>query len=385
MNILLWSPNGAGEHYGGPGMTAFRMYKEINNNGNIHTTLVHGSIHQTKKESVFESVIQLGKLSTNRISQIVFLFRARRWLRKNAKKYDVFHGLQGFNTTIYPAKWFEEFSGKPAFVKLVAHKSDLNTNSKFLDLLGNYERRRKAVTQLSGIFAISSSIQQELLSMGMDSNLIYNVSNGVDLETFSPVKNEIEKQELLKKLNLKNRTTILFLGSITKRKNPSILVESIKHLEESGLDCQLVIVGPVSETEELERVNKAKAILKDPDRIIVRNFVKNTSQYLKIADVFSLISKNEGMPNAVLEAMACGVVVVSTEISGVKDVIKNEINGYLMPPDADASTVALVLKKALTTDNSEKVKLSLEYIREKHDNKDIAQRHLSIFSSCVNS
>jgi glycosyltransferase involved in cell wall biosynthesis len=71
--------------------------------------------------------------------------------------------------------------------------------------------------------------------------------------------------------------------------------------------------------------------------------VENVQDYLRAADLFILPSHFEGMPNALLEAMACGLPVVATSVSGVMDLIKHGQNGLLVEPGrADRLADAIV-------------------------------------------
>jgi glycosyltransferase involved in cell wall biosynthesis len=77
------------------------------------------------------------------------------------------------------------------------------------------------------------------------------------------------------------------------------------------------------------------------DSLVWYGFTEQMTELYQAADVFALPSQNEGMPNAVLEAMASGLPVVATAISGIVDLVEDEATGRLVEPDAAPLTEAL--------------------------------------------
>ena len=68
------------------------------------------------------------------------------------------------------------------------------------------------------------------------------------------------------------------------------------------------------------------------DKVTFVGWVDDVSDYLRTADIFVLPSLQEGLPNSLLEAMACGLPVVATRIGGVVDIVKDGENGILVEP-----------------------------------------------------
>jgi len=81
---------------------------------------------------------------------------------------------------------------------------------------------------------------------------------------------------------------------------------------------------------EGEIKNEIKKLKLEND-IILPGWKDNPIPYMKIADIFVLTSEWEGLPRTFLEAMACSKPIVATNVGGAEDVIKNEVNGYLVP------------------------------------------------------
>jgi len=150
--------------------------------------------------------------------------------------------------------------------------------------------------------------------------LIYNY---VETEVFKPLN------------RIKQKGSICFIGRLQDIKNLVALLEALK-----GLPYTLDIIGNGQQEEELKRFtinNKVKA-----------NFLGNIPNHklpeiLSTHELFVLPSLLEGMPKTLLEAMACGLPVIGTNVEGIKEVIKHGENGILCDTDSGS------IRKAITS------------------------------------
>lgn len=132
------------------------------------------------------------------------------------------------------------------------------------------------------------------------------------------------------------------------QKNLSMLVRAFSRLE--GTKNRLVIVGTGEQTAELERV---AAELGVADRVDVHGFVENIYAYLSTADVFALSSNWEGLPTILIEALACGCPVVSTDCpSGPREILQDGELGELVPV-GDARALGEAIQRTLEADVDE--------------------------------
>ena len=122
IRALLWSIKGAGEHYGGPGMSAYRLYSRAHP-GRFRITLAHGFEAQQRYD-VFAEQCLIAPFHSAAMGQLRFIHAAKGWIRDNSDRFDVMHGLQGFEATLTPA-YEAQKRGLPAVVKLAAHRADL--------------------------------------------------------------------------------------------------------------------------------------------------------------------------------------------------------------------------------------------------------------------
>lgn len=338
LRILLWSPKGAGLHYGGPGMNAFRLYSKATPN-QVELTLVHG-LTDHERLNLFREQRMLSSLTPSPRSQMEFIARGRRWISENSTRFDVFHGLQGFELTVQPALAARK-RGLPAVVKLASHRSDLAGKPGWKALLRFAERRRVRIRQLDAIIAISGAIAEELLEYGVPEDKIARIPNGVDTDLFRP-RPENEQPRLRESLGLLDIPTVLFVGALVERKNPALLITMVHELRQRGRDVQLVLAGPELVPAYSSHLRSLVHRYGLESLVTFTGHVHDTASLYAGADLFALPSSNEGMPNALLEAMASGLPSLSTNISGVTDVITDGQNGRILPATVGDFTDAVV-------------------------------------------
>jgi len=349
LRVLLWSPAGAGLHYGGPGMTAYRLYSKAEP-GRFRLTLAYGRPEQERYE-LFEQQVHIRAFSrTSKMSLMRFVHAGRRWVRDHAEQFDVFHGLQGFDLTVRPA-WEAKRHGLPAVVKLAAHRSDLTDKSGWKRWLGQARRRRRLIAQLDAVIAISTDIRDELLGYGVPEDKVALIPNGVDTQQFRPASDEAEKRALRAQLGWPDGPILLFAGGVIPRKQPHLLVEAMFELRRRGKSFTLVLAGPLQEVAYIERIREIACAGGVSNHLIMPGFVSDVAPMYRAADLFSLPSRNEGMPNALAEAMASGLPSIATDISGSRDLVESHHNGFLLPTDMLVEDLAAVIDHYLDHPN----------------------------------
>ena len=134
--------------------------------------------------------------------------------------------------------------------------------------------------------------------------------------------------ELAKFDNLKPRTndgfTFITAGRFSAQKNQKLMLRAFAEFLGKGHDANLVMLGKGEEEENLKALARELGI---SERINFAGFVVNVEDYLNNADVFLLSSDFEALPLALLEAMAAGLPIISTDVGGVRDIVTD--NGLL--------------------------------------------------------
>jgi glycosyltransferase involved in cell wall biosynthesis len=171
---------------------------------------------------------------------------------------------------------------------------------------------------------------------------IHIIPNGVDTEQFKPM----EKNEALVEAvgfddaqaavlgggdaALSKYLVIGFVGELREKKGLAAFLNAYAQVSKK-MPVSLLIVGEIREGEDKKLFDEFRA--SDPNyRIIVTGHIphKDLPTYYSLIDVFVHPSLRDGMPNAVLEAMACGKAVVATPVGGTKDILEDGKNGVIV-------------------------------------------------------
>jgi len=154
---------------------------------------------------------------------------------------------------------------------------------------------------------------------------------------------------------------LVFVGGITERKQPHLLIEAIGLLHKRGLKCQLAIVGPDQEPPYTERMKHRAREVGVESQVIWFGFTQDIGPLFRASDVIGLPSANEGMPAALVEAMASSIPSIVTAISGTTDLVIDGQHGRVVT--ADPAHIAEALAHYLK--NPEAARLQGQVARDK--------------------
>jgi glycosyltransferase involved in cell wall biosynthesis len=231
--------------------------------------------------------------------------------------------------------------------------------------------------------ALSREIGDEIRRLPLDSSKVVEIPRGVDLERFTPAS-EGEKVLLRQAYNLPFGLLAIYVGVFDSRKNVDWLVKTWAKNRTQFEAWKLVLIGPASRDhrdqhlrETLQKWVKAENL---GERILFRDFSPRIEEYFRAADLFVLPSKNEGMPNVALEAMACGIPCVLSRISGACDLVSHGVTGMLFDVDDERSFVKavhpVVSSQSLRATIGARARAT---VMESYSNKIIAGRYLRLY------
>jgi teichuronic acid biosynthesis glycosyltransferase TuaC len=195
-------------------------------------------------------------------------------------------------------------------------------------------RRRRmieAMEHAGRIFSVSESLRQHAIALGIDPDKIRVVGNGVDTEKFQPVP----KQEARQQLDIEPDAPVLIsVGALVERKGFHRVIERLPSLCKRFPALRYLIVGGPSPegdwTSQLQQ-QVAELGLEQHVHFLGALAPEELKTPLSAADVFVLATRNEGWANVFLEAMACGLPVVTTDVGGNAEVVANEELGTVVP------------------------------------------------------
>lgn len=210
--------------------------------------------------------------------------------------------------------------------------------------------RRHLVRALEGadrIFAVSESLRQHALEMGIGPpEKIRVVGNGVDADKFFPLPQAGSRRAL----GLPDDAKVLItVGGLVERKGFHRVIALLPKLREKHPTLRYLIVGgPSAEGDWSTRLRGQVEELGLEDVVCFLGALphQEVKRALSAADVFVLATSNEGWANVILEAMACGLPVVATDVGGNSEVVKDVSLGTILPLD-DPETLGAALDEAL--------------------------------------
>lgn len=206
-------------------------------------------------------------------------------------------------------------------------------------------RRRilKAVDSAARVFSVSNSLRRHLGGLGADTGKIRVVGNGVDLAKFSPIAKSVARQHL----GLADDVPILIsVGALVERKGIHRVLEVLPRLQSAFPGLRYLVVGGASpEGDWSDRLRRQVIDLGLQNCVCFLGQVdpKELAGPLSAADLFVLATRNEGWANVLLEAMACGLPVITTDVGGNGEVVSRPELGTIVPfGDSDALYEALL-------------------------------------------
>jgi len=163
------------------------------------------------------------------------------------------------------------------------------------------------------------------------------IYNGIDLE---PYQKPVSRDEVFSDIKVpKAHKIITMVGRLTEAKNYPMLLRIAKRCKDAHLPVDFMIVGHGEKETELKALASELDI---NDTVHFLGLRMDVPQILKASDAFCYTSWYEGFPNALLEAMAARLPVVTTNFLGVDELVQNDRNGIIVPmEDADAAAQAL--------------------------------------------
>jgi glycosyltransferase involved in cell wall biosynthesis len=200
----------------------------------------------------------------------------------------------------------------------------------------------RALQRADRVFAVSESLRQVAIGLGVAPDHVRVVGNGVDIERFRA----IDKVQARAALGLPTDAPVLVsVGGLCERKGFHRVIEQLPGLRALHPGLRLLVVGgPSPEGDWTDRLQRQVANLALGDAVVFTGPVPAAELHklLSAADVFVLATRNEGWANVLLEAMACGLPVVTTDVGGNAEVVCRPELGSIVPfGDGAALTAAL--------------------------------------------
>ncbi len=183
--------------------------------------------------------------------------------------------------------------------------------------------------------AVSETVAETVVALGVPRDRITVIPNGVDVARFAAAG--------APHAGGNGAPVVGSVGCLAPRKDYGTLLAALARLAGDGRRFRAVLVGDGPERGPLERQAAALGL---GDRVVFLGERPDVERLLPTMDVFALSSREEGIPNALLEAMAAGRPSVATAVGGTPEVLDDGETGWLVPP-GDPAALARALGEAL--------------------------------------
>ena len=172
---------------------------------------------------------------------------------------------------------------------------------------------------------ISTPLKNYVAGLRSHPKRIELIPNGIEL---NEPPNEKARQEARHQFGIgDNQIVVGSLGRIEPIKGYDLLLYTLSDLP----DNVIALIG--GEGHELENLNQKAHVLGLASRFRLLGFVNNVEHFLKACDIYVQPSRSEGVPHALMEGMAMSLPILATAVGGIEDIIRNEKDGILIPPD----------------------------------------------------
>jgi glycosyltransferase involved in cell wall biosynthesis len=198
-----------------------------------------------------------------------------------------------------------------------------------------YRRNSRAIAVSDGVAgSISAAVPVDVVVHGSDATMVVSGP-----EARAKARDQLELSPAARVVGT--------VGNFTPKKDQATLLRAIAALHPVGdVDTVLVLVGLGPLEDELRSLARRLGI---GGRVVFAGSRNDVFELLPAFDVFALSSRFEGLPIALLEAMATGIAPVATAVGGIPEVLSDGVDGLIVPP-GDPDALAAALAKLLDDD-----------------------------------
>ena len=263
------------------------------------------------------------------------LLKLRAWLGRRGSEYDV------INTHSSTDSWLvavasATLKNMPAMVRTRHVSTPINNKISTRWLY------RRATAH---IVTTGDALRQQLhRENGYPLESMTSVRTGIDLGRFRP----LDKHDMRRKLGVEDRPTLGILATLRDWKGHQHLLAAMATLRDIFPDWRLIIIGDGPERARLEASVDALGLR---SIVCLAGNQENVPEWLSALDLFTLPSYgSEGVPQGIMQAMACGVAVVATPVGAVGEAVQDGITGLMTAPrnpEALARSLAILMSDAM--------------------------------------
>lgn len=224
-------------------------------------------------------------------------------------------------------------TGSKSIVSSVGVLPEIQT---YLPLHGLFERINIATLKLSDIVTTKGSVVTNyLISKGIKTEKIFTFNGTINTEYYTNIGAE-------------RNIDIIYVGSLIEDKGPDRFIKIVAKVADKVNDLKVAILGEGVLHSDIEKEIKSLGL---QNVVTMYGFCENTIDYFRRAKILLMPSRSEGLPTAMIEAMACGCVPIISEVGCVTEAAKNNINALVIKDYLDIDGYAHETIKTIKSEN----------------------------------
>ena len=301
----------------------------------------------------------------------VFLTALAWHLWKQRKHCGLLHAFQ----VGYTAGWailLGRILGKPTVLTLASSGSGGDIQRHVCTVWGRAFLRlcRRALR----VVILNQTMIQELNGIGYGDAGIVLAGNGVDMLVYKKAEDRVRIRAQLG--FAENEKLILYVGRLSSEKGVDFLVRSYARLNISR-QTKLLIVGDGPEEKKLQELAHNVGL---GSKVFWCGSVDDVVDYLQAADLFVMPSQFEGQSNAILEAMACELPVIATDVAGNNELVLHGDNGLLVAYGDESALAAAICSLLENPQQAQELAACAHTcVRERHNLQDVIVRYEALY------
>lgn len=379
LRILMYTAYFAPE-YSGAALQALTLARELRQRGHHIEFVTNQWTGLSDKAMVDGFAVQRlepGRMRKHREFRLWFNLARHVWARRH--DFDILHshGAYFANAFIGP---LARMLGLKSVIKASLANDDLQDLSR--PIIGKVHRHM--LRSIDAYVAISQDLFEEFKVGRLDPHKTHHVPNGVDTNRFrrAPVR-RVPALRIELRLPL-DRPIALYVGVLDQRKNILWLAEQWLAHDGFGTGALLLAVGPQGRDDPAGTLcaRLAELARDHPLRFALHDFHADVTPYYQCVDLLVLPSFKEGLPNVVLEAMACGLPCVAARASGSRELIVEGETGFTYVPD-DVNDFAEAVRRCLSSEGATMGEKAERLAHARYSIHAIADRYETIYAQLL--
>ncbi len=223
-----------------------------------------------------------------------------------------------------------------------------------LGLRGEFYRRLDLflMKRFDLLLAVSQATKDEMVTAGIPGSKITVLYNGIDAEAWSP---QCASESLRTEFKISSEIPVIgYVGRLMPEKDLTTWLRAASMVAKQFPKACFVLVGEGRDETTLQELKDLATSLDIADRVIFPGYRRNLQPVYASFNLFVLSSLREGLPNSILEAMALGLPVVTTDVAGAKELVAHGKTGFVVP-QGDPERMAQAMLDILSNEDTRKL------------------------------